>query len=528
MNTTFKSLAGGKSGILRLSLAAIALAINPVLVVVALLGLPVTPIFGTSYTAINSTTKTNLTDQTAEIAEEKWCRRIIEGADYQYQDNPFADGMMGDGASGKAIVQIDDFATLSGNTVKVTTYGGLGGPPVHGSTERAGQEQKFQVGSFNVLVNVRWFGVGYDALGRDQTMLGNQLGRLINDGLRHLHAKGRNDDIVFKLIEAAGTGGRNIIRPPGVATRNDLVSANVVSTPLIASAKNALTSLGALPMSMGAKDSGGSQASSYMYLSTQHALQSLDTEPAYLDAVTRAGERGASNPVFKGNYVEWNSTGIYRWNMIDHGNWGPIGSPLCPRAYLGVAITNATTGTEVKGGGNATAAAVTPAPKYFQYFSNAPYAYHDGTTIGADTSTDRYLMIINTDGTYGVFNYRVNDGNKITLYTSPQVSIGVGVETDDFAVGALIVECNAQGVPFGRSICFGREMIVAGRGSINGSAVNPRLGRKTTYEAPHGVSYAEGAEAVWGCAPVKRADNVYPGFVIVEHAIYVPGAPVIG
>ena len=488
------------------------------------------PILGVSYDRVNASTKANLTAQTAKVEEELWIRRVILGADAQYQDNPFSDGFMGGAESGKAIIKITDTEKVHGTYINVPTVAGFGGPGVGGSGDRIGAEQKIQVGNFQVRIGRFWFGVGFQAVARDETVIGGRLDNIITKGLRTLHAKKRNDDILMSILQIPGTatGFRNIVRPDGVATRAALKSANVLDTPVVTLAGNALSSLGALPMRVGAEDSGGTQNEEFMVFGTHHSLASLDVDPAYLDAVTNAGVRGTGNPLFKGGYQRWNGHGFYRWFMRDHGNWGPVGSPLQARAFLGVALVGANTGTEVKGGGNATAAAVTPAPAYFEFFLNAPYTFHNGNTIAADSATTRYLMIINSDGTgWNVYSYKVNDGNKITILA--RVTLGLSGETATFnhPVGSLIVQCEANGTTWARSLMFGQEMMVCGQGTINGSTASPQMGKRTEEHRNHDMDHAIGAENVWGCAAVQRADNVYPGVVVIEHAVTVPGAPVI-
>lgn len=491
----------------------------PAIAVLGWLSTAGSPSFGTSYPVLNVTTTTNLTDQTSKVREEKWVRRIVQGADYLYQECPLAE-MMGEGDVGKAIVKLTDTQALAGNTVNVPTMGGFAGPFVQGEGTRTGNEQKFQVGNFQVKIGRGWFGVAYTGVARDETLIGGRYDRAINDGLRAQHAKKRNDDMLMTLIAAAGSTGRNILFPGTVTTRSGLLSASVVSTTLLTNAKLKLSTNGAMPMSLGPMDSGKSRPKRFMFMSPHNALVSLDTESAYTDARTQGGVRGDGNPMFTGEYTEWNSMGIYRWQHVDHGNWGSVGSPLLPRAFLGVALTGADTASVLYGGGNATAAAASPAPAYFEFFSNAPWTYHNGNTIAADTSTTRYLKIINSDGTgYGRYSYKVNDGKNITILAR----VSGGTQTNDHPVGSKIVETNANGVPFARSLAFGQQILAVGQGSINGSVASPQMGRRTEEIRNHGNDIAVGAEAAWGCAAISRADGVKPGFLIVEHAIVVEG-----
>lgn len=523
------------------------------------------PVMGVSYPVINATTKANLTDQTADIQEELWCRKVILGAQAMYDTYPLADGFMGEGDGGKAIISITDTEKVDGTTIHIPTYGGFGGPGSQGSADRIGNEQKIQVGSFDVKIGRYWFGVGYNAVARDETMINGKLDGMIIDGLRALHAQKRNDDMIRLMLAHADANSRNLsFTSGGPSTVATIKTAHYVDTATISSVRNKLSSLGSLPMSLGKQDSGGSRLEKYMFFSTQHGLGHLDFESAYLQAQQNANARGNDNPVFAGNYTDWSGVGIYRWYQKDHGNRGPIGSLLAPRGYLATglndgangggdvtfagtavganAITSADWATTAVGadannaaasfsltlGGSVAAAAVTPTPEYTRYFSNAPWTYHWGDTIAADTSTARYVMLIHpTTGAWGVFKYTNNNGKVIKL--THNVKFGTSGETTDwlFPTGSLVVECNVLGVPVGRSIAFGREALINGVGTINGSKSSPKFGRRTEEHRNHDLDHAIGAEVVWGAALIKRADTVAPGFVVVNSAIPVDGAPVV-
>lgn len=485
----------------------------------------VSAILGVSYAKVNTTTVTDLTTLTAKAREELWVRRIVFGSDRQYQDNPFADGMMGKPGQGKAVTSITDTQKVAGNTVNIPTVAGFGGPGVAGEGDRIGAEQKIRIGNFQVSIGRYWFGVGFTSVARDETVIGGRLDELINDGLRQQMSKKKSDDIMRKMIQRGGIGTRNHVFPDGATSLATLKSAHVMSTSLITKGATVLSSLGAKPMKV-ARDASGSTSSKYVLLGTNIALQPLDTESAYLDARLQAGVRGDANPIFNGVFDDWLGHGIYRWEQVDHGNHGPIGSLLLPRAFLGNAITGATTGSLIKGGGSAAAAAITPAPMYFENFSNAAWTFFNNTTIAADAATTRHVIIINPDGSYGVFPYIVNDGNKLTL-SGARITIGVGTETSNLVEGALVHECNILGTTIGRHLFLGQEAVVCGAGSINGNKADPQMGKRTEEHRNHDMDHGIGIEAVWGCEAVQRADGAYPGFAVITTAVPVSGAPTI-
>lgn len=482
-------------------------------------------ILGVSYPELNTTTVADLTGMTAKAREEIWVRRILFGADRMYQQNPFADGMMGGPLSQKAITTITETEKVAGNTVNIPTIAGFGGPGVAGEGVRDGNEEKLFIGNFQVQIGRFWFGVAFTSVAVEETVVGGPLDAAITKGLKQRMAKKKSDDIMRTMLAAGVPGTRNYLLPDGVANRDALKTANVMSTTLLSSGGIVLSSLGGMPMDV-VTDPSGSTASKFVYLGTNHQLRPLDTEDAYLTSRINAGVRGPANAVWTGKYDDWLGHGIYRWEQIDHGNRGPIGSPLLPRAYLGTALTSATTNSVVTGGGSNAAVAVTPKPAWFEDFSNAPWTYFNNIAIAADTTTVRHLIIINPTGSYGVFPYQVNDGNQITI-SGAALSIGVGTETTTFVVGALVHECNILGVPVAKGLYLGAQAVVAGSGTINGNKADPQYGRRVVqvrnYEMDHGI----GVEGVWGCAVVQRPDGVYPNFLVVETAVPVQGAPII-
>lgn len=482
-------------------------------------------VFGTSYTQINTTTKANLTDQDSKIEEELWVKGILFGSDLLYQDNPFADGMTGAPGSGKPVTVVNDTTKVAGSTINIPVYAGFAGPGVSGNGDRYAALQKVRQSVFQVVIGRHFFGYGIDSVAKEETLIGGVYDRLISGAMKQQVAKKKNDDHLMRLRATATVGGRNHMFPEGVTALADLRTSHTLSTALISQGQDRMTSLGGRPVSIGAKDSGGSNIEEYMLFAPHPVLRSLDTESAYLEGRLYADARGASNGVFKGNYNSWNGTSIYRWNQKDHGNDGPIGSPLMPRAYLRTALTGANTGSFITGGGSTASVTGDPTKKYFEFFSNAPYTYSNGQTIAADTTTDRYVMIINNDGTgWNVYSYEVNDGNKITILA--RMALGLTGETTNWnhPAGSLVVECNSAGVPFGYSLFLGGDALVCGHGSINGKGA---YGTRQQETKNLGMDHAIGIEYVWGNAVVERADGVKPGVIVAQTAFPVAGAPIV-
>lgn len=475
-------------------------------------------ILGVSYPEPNSTTVAELTAMTAEAREQLWVKSVVFGVDEQYQECPFADGMMGGKFSKKAIINIKDTEKVNGNLVNIPLLGGFGGPGVQGEGTRLGNEQQIKIGNMTVQIGRLWFGYSWTAVARDETVIGGPLDKIIREASRQQFAKKRNDDIMMIMIQTAGTSGRNYMLPPGVASRAALTTSNVFATQIISNSALAISGLGGKPMDL-AKDASGSTKKSYVCLGTDQGFVPLETEDAFTNAYFNADVRGSSNGIWTGTYKDWMGHQLYRWNQIDTGNQGPIGSPLLPRAQLGVAVSGATSGTIIYGGGSNAAAAATPAPQYFGFFTDAPYTYHNGTTIAAG-SLQSFLRITNPDGSYGICNYVANNGNQITL--NGMTTLGVGTETTNFVVGALIQECNVLGTPFCRTLVLAQEAVATGLGAIDGTPANLIYGKRSTETLNYGMNIGVGCEQSWGCNVIQRWDGVFPGFIVIETALPLP------
>jgi N4-gp56 family major capsid protein len=507
---------------------------------------PIGASLGTTYSTVNTTTNAGYVTENSQVKEQLWIERVLSTNGASVQSTPFADGMTGrviagkpanDSQLNKAVIEVMNTSKMRGDTINFFSYAGIGGEGATGDNVRRGTEAQIHTGNLQVTIGNQIFSVGYKQSAVDKSMIGKDLvsNAWLNEQLRNLHNKRKNNTIIMRMIQAAGgtalggtaIGANNLLRPEGVATRDALKTADSVDLSLIQYAGQYLPGLGAMPMDT-TQDSGGSVGELFMFFTSDKALVDFESDPTNTNILQYGWDRGANNPIFGGGFTKVRGHGLYRWIHRDHANMDSIGSPLLPRAKLSVALTGANTGSIIQGGGLTAAENPTDTiPQWFHCFSNAPYVMYGGVNnIPADTSTDRYVMILNPTGSYAVYNYRVNDGNKITILA--RVSIGKGTESNNHPVGALIVECNANGVPFGRSLMLGAQAVVGGIGSINGNPADPQVGVIRKEELDLGNDIAIGVEGCAGYAAVTRAgDGAYPGFVVIEHAVHVPGAPVI-
>lgn len=516
---------------------------------------PLGTLLGTSASLSNLTTAANLFADTADARQELWVRSTLNCAQGLYQDVPLADGGFtarhvegrkpSDRILKKCILEITDTSKVAGKTIRIPTRSGLGAPGVQGENARIGTEGKIHAGSFDLSLG-RWFqSVAYTAVARDETFQGPMFEDWIRDELRHLHAKKRNDDLLMRIRSAIATspGSSNIMYPEGISSEATLYTENTLDTTMISTMGQTAPRLGVVPMDIGMPDSGGSVPEAFTLFAPDMTLAPVRVEPAYVQAQQNGGVRGPENRIFSGGLSYWDSHMLYSWIHRDHANPSSVGSPLLPRGLLGYALTGANTNSIIHGGGlgagttvdNTNADATNTgdatdgiAPNYFEFFRAAPWTFTDGSTIAATTATDRYLIIINSDGTgWGCYNYRINNGRAIIIRGRNTLSL-TG-ETNTHPKGSVIVECNVIGTPLSYPLMLGAQCWVSGVGSINGSVSNPKMGAvQIKKEDNYGMDLGIGVECAWGCALSRRArDNAYVGFIQGIVATPVFGAPLI-
>jgi hypothetical protein len=533
--------------------------IKSLLWVASILGINTKPIgyaVGASYDTIATTTLANYVVENPSAKQALWIERVLDTNGANYQTTPFADGMTGrikvgkpanDSHLKKAVVEITDTSKVRGDTINIFSTAGIGGEGATGDAARNGTEAQIISGNFQVTIGNQLFSVGYKQSAVDKSMLGKSVieSKEINDGLRNLHCKRKNDTIIYRMLQnahhtrSAGVntpagygsstwqngsvnGGDNFMFPAGVLNREALRSSHTVDLPLIMNAGDFLPGLGAQPMDT-TNDSGGSVGELFMFFASDKALFDLEADPTLTQVLQYGWDRGVNNPIFAGGFTKIRGHGLYRWIHRDHANFDSIGSPLLPRAKLSVATTDAAN-QELIGGGALTGAATNTTAQWFKHFDNAAVVMYGGAgNIAATTATTRYVLVVSAAG-YSIFSYETNSGYQL-------LDVDRVASTCSYVhpVGSIVVQCNSVGTILGRSLMFGQQAVVGGNGSINGNVASPEMGRMVRQELDMQNDISIGVEGCAGYQAVSRAgDGGIPGFVVIEHAISpiaVPGAP---
>jgi hypothetical protein len=377
---------------------------------------------------------------------------------------------------------------------------------------------------------------------KNETVIGAKWDRAAMDFLaRNLRVK-KVDDMLMELRRRANA--RNILRPNNKTATSALRTADVFSTATVLHGVNTLTSLGGKPVRIG-KSSAGAPIRQFVFLGVNHALESFRNSSSYLEAAYNADVRGSMNSLFTGDILPWNGNLIYNWDVEDPEDLAPAGCPLLPRAFLGTAIAAGTTAVDITGGGSAAAAADTEV-KFYGYFNNAAYAGCEGEKIAADTSTVRYVGILNLSGANAgkvmYASYKVNNGNKLVIFerlgasavgdqvtTLGQITWGTGVYggvslTTAAAEGSLVVEVNEYGVPYGYMMGLAEMAGVLGHGSIDGASA---IAKRTEEHGNHDMDHAIGLETVFGSRAFERIDGQVGGYALIETALPLRGFPTV-
>lgn len=311
---------------------------------------------------------------------------------------------------------------------------------------------------------------------------GNWVGRLKTEQLFQMFMLKMNSENVFFA------GGK---------TLHTLSSADALAWDEITALGQAMKPLGGLPADIRGK--GAAPVWSQIVIPTEAGMNSLKLDPDYRAVLQGADVRGAGNTLFNGVIKDIDGHVLHTYNPIDHDGIGAIGSPMNPKANLGVGIaasavsgSGGTVSLVITGGGNSVNAAITK-KKYFKYFPNYAYRF---LGIGAHTAETavQYLLIRNpanatTDpGKFGMYSYTTgNNGNQITLTGRlvPAANTGgIAVSTLGSVVwntgvwegkhtmvhppNALIIPCNAKGVPIGDTLMLGRQAALRGYGKYRG------------------------------------------------------------
>ena len=526
---------------------------------------------------------------TSTAAEEIiWEQEIVQSA---FQQSPFSDNMVGRVGSGKPIIEHTNTKVVGGQTIVISTVDSLGAPVIVGNATRVGNEEQVKPGDFMLQTSIGFISAGIDNTGLTQTIIGKSWNRLTQTLLARRLAKQQNDDRLTSLRNSATPANTVFCNGKTIDT---LSSSDTFQSSLIVRASGLAKDNGAIPMNAAKNPDSASVTpppiQRYMQFLTDVGARPIKTESAYLQGLSYAAERGKDNPLFTGDYQEWDNNIIYPWVNVRHGGYGSVGSALQPEALLGTALLAHSSGVNIylavdqtqdgnhgvlDAGGNSTAAVITPARNYFENFSLYSYTPINGVTSsspmrsnssGFGGGTTGYCAVVGkSDGKWSFFSYNgtggingvgsggttltgvkrlgsVAEGDYATTIGSvtwnqagsPYLTTAdgngfQGVSEGAVVSGSVIYETNSKGVPLCFGLCLGEMALVEGYGRvpINGGASFKTMVNRVDYTAPYGQAFGRGLEVAWGCAAFQRPDGLTPNYVLEVFARQVPGFPII-
>lgn len=507
-----------------------------------------------NYTAVNYQSISAVAAQMSDPRQIQWLWSVHTQARFS---NPY-DMLTGGFNGARPIKQILSTSQQHGTRVVFTRDAQLGGRGVSGTGTYIGTEEKRVVGQYELNFGHHFFGVAEEDLAGDQTAVGiggkfdQKANPLLANRLR------RHDMDVLEATALAGAHFLNSVYPNGKSSVNSLGTADYISHTSVTQFKNKAPSAMVSPINV--SRIGTEVISKHFLTGSQYALGSLMQSASLQTLISNGSARGAQNELFGGNLPDWDGTKLNKFEIIDDDSDGPKGSFLCPRAYLGVAITASNTAPTIYGGGatgaasRSAAAAAKTDVGYFQAFPGAPYAANGRTIIAQETSANKWVMIQNTSGSdvgkFGFYTYTTTDGNTITATerlrasasggavitltgstitwnTAPWTATGSGAYmglTDAHPVGSLIVPVNSKGVYYVRSLVIGQDFMMTGYGSIDGSP-SGAMGKRVTEYQDYASKLGIGLRRVFGMDVIKNTYGLANGYLLVTSACKLDGMP---
>ncbi len=326
----------------------------------------------------------------------------------------------------------------------------------------------------------------------------------------------------------------------------------------ITTANGLLEPMGGIPAYLG-RDGSGNPIRGGCFLSTTVGINTgLKLDPDYKQAQRDAGTRGGENLIFKGGVSMVDGNMIKAWNVIDHDGIGAVGSPLNPKAFLGVKIVAGTTasmtaptgGRGITGGGSPAAAAKKKIA-FFRFFPKFAFPFVGRATPLSTTASTHfltntnkfYVTIVNprnapNEGSevirnkWGIFEIDANDfqalGNELTVSKRLAaadsgianrvvggVTYDASVNTETFVPGALIYLSNEVGVPWGRTIGMYRRAMRRAYGAFR----NKRM----TDSREGGAVKELYIASILGQKPRQNRQDKFPAVMVINHAISYKG-----
>lgn len=470
----------------------------------------------------------------AQIQERNLWKR---GVDIFEQSSDFFQDMEGEGPN--AIIQtVTDTSKGKGQKIKITTMSGLYDEP-HMGEQLFEEEDDFEQLLFNEYeLEVDFLRHGVSWTDRMEEFMGMR-GEIVA-GLPEELGKwlGRTKTERLFMMFLHKLNPENLVYADG-KTQDTLNSTSVLDWDEIVAANTQLQRLGGRPAEVGRV--GKNIIRKGVVVATTDALYSLELDASYKQVLRETVNETNAKMIFDGGYTNIRGNIIRQYNPIDHDGEGAIGSPLNPKALLGVPITPGTTVFDITGGGSPAAAAKTK-KRYFKWFEGYAYPFLPNDVL-TPTNETRYLRIVNPPNApvdpnkSGFYSYTTgNNGNKITIVnrlgptdsgarvtTLGDITWDPSKHTDVHPSGSLIIPVNRKGQAYGDTLVLYAGAALRGYGKYrNMRSVEKKEGGDDGTQAFIQRIFVT---SVFGQTPRRDRLGRCPGVLRVRHSIEYAGVP---
>lgn len=440
-----------------------------------------------------------------------------------------------EGAQGslKPIWKKTDLKKGGGDIVTFTTFGDIAGPGVRGETALTGNTSTLSFGTYTCQVDFWRDGVEITKKQQHFLAAGGNLVATIVSLLGKKLGRKRMYDMMIKLLRVADSKKVNILRPNNRQTRDEIRTTDVLTPTFLVEAQARLKTKGARPVALELSTS-GSPVLHHLLFVGQDAFADIRNSTAYQNALHHAASRGDANPLFSGKVVPWNGLHIWEHVIVDPDVEDAIGSPMLPKATLGVAITAGTAAIKIQGTSDVSSRA-----EFFGFFPGFDYQWAEGQTPVTDTNT-YYVWIVNPPdasvdpGKAGFYSYTGssgNDGHELTI-TNRLASAAAGVavdklgevewdssvHTDTHPIGSTVIYANKWGTPIAFNFVFGAGAALRAYGKIEK--------KDLTEKRDYGFVDGYGVESIFGQTPTVDTKKEPRNYLVLESAVEPTGVSV--
>lgn len=485
-------------------------------------------------------TLTSVVAQNSKLRGEAFSR-LLEASSRQH--NPFLQFTSATDKTGKGVGSIfatkRDLRAGGGDRVNFSVIGTPAGPGVKGEEELTGNTSKSSLYSWNVRVDWYRDAVEYTKNTYEFLAAGGNLMRRSIDLLGHKMGIHERNDMMMRLIKGADG---NVMRPNNRGTVNKLTTADTLTLDSTVSFREKISTLGGMPIRQ-TYGPNQSPIQGYLVFGTQVAFNPIRNDDGFQLALSNGHARGEKNANFTGEMIDWQGTPFYEMLGTDEAWDDYLGNAMLPKAKIGTEVTVDTASASLKLIANSS----NTKNLYFQFFDGYDYHFYSDDQSTTD-STVYYAWAVNPDGSVAFVSYTGsdNDGNLILVKNILATAAGTSTKgakkvgevdlgtaptksgdiitpdsdanvpadftyTDKIQVGAIVIQANSSGVPYGRSFVFGAMAAAFAYGRY----AKELISEKRDFDFVHG----RGFETVFGTNVCLNALGKPVNYLLIEHAI---------